>query len=97
MNIKLLSNRVLIDAGDLESKTPSGVIVAKKFEQGEMNMGTVVAVGYGKDDGDHGFLGMTVKVGDKVIFQYGSKVQIEGKTYITGTEDDIIMILNPSK
>ena len=96
MNIKLLSNRVLIDVGALETKTPSGVIIAKKFEPSDVNEGVIVAVGPGKDM-EQGHVSMKVAVGDKVLFQYGQKIQVEGKTYIFGSEDDIIMVLNPSK
>ena len=91
MNIKLLSNRVLIDVGALETKTPSGVIVSKTFEPSEVNSGVVVAVGEGKDT-EQGHVSMKVGVGDSVAFQYGQKISVEGKTYILATEDDVIMI-----
>ena len=92
MNIKLLSNRVLIDVGAIETKTPSGVIVSKTFEPSEVNSGVVVAIGEGKRDEIGDLQAPRVHVGDSVAFQYGQKISVEGKTYILATEEDVIMI-----
>ena len=92
MNIILLSNRVLIDVGAVETKTPSGVIISKAFEPSEVNSGVVVAIGPGKDT-EQGHVSMKTAVGDKVAFMYGQKFLLEGKTYILVTEDDVIAII----
>ena len=92
MNIKLLSNRVLIDVGAIETKTPSGVIVSKAFEPSDVNSGVVVAVGDGKRREDGSIWKPIVSLGDRIVFQYGQKISVEGKTYILATEEDVIMI-----
>ena len=96
-NIRLLSNRVLIDVGSMETKTPSGVFVSKVFEPSDVNSGVIESVGEGKWTAEHGKEPRKVKVGDKVMFQYGQKVQIDGKNYILATEDDVVMILESTK
>lgn len=95
MNIKLLDDRVLVDMGD--EKTKSGLIVSKNRDdenQGEYQIGKVVASGPGKylDNGTRLING--VFVGDKIMFQYGKEVEVEGKKYMLMKAEDVVMILN---
>lgn len=92
MDVKLLSNRVLIDTEGVEIKKPSGLIISKTPEQGDIQTGVVLAVGPGKLN-ENTVVPMNVKKGDKVMFQYGNKVVVENKNYILVNEDDILMIL----
>lgn len=93
MQIKLLSDRVLIDAGDTEVKTSSGLIVTKSKDASDFQNGTVTAVGPGKWEPGNGFISVQVEVGQKVIFQYGKEIMIEGKPYQLVNQSDIIMVL----
>ena len=103
MNVKLLSDRVLIDAEGAETKTDTGLIISKAKDPGEFNRGIVVAVGPGKTvDGMHHNefdvpidekYPMQVRVDDKVVFQYGKEFHHEGKVYQLVNESDIIMVL----
>lgn len=95
MNIQLLSNRVLIKTDEKEVKTASGVIITKNLQPGDINSGVIVAVGTGKDT-EQGHVSMKVKVGDQVMYHYGSKVQVEGESYVLANEDDIIAITKPA-
>ena len=92
MNIKLLGNRVLIKLDNSDEKTNGGVFITRYNTPDSYSRGIVVAVGQGKitDRGD--FVPLGVKVDEKVIFQYGKEIQVEGKTYLLVMEDDIIMI-----
>lgn len=93
-NIKLLGDKVLIKADNEERKTNSGVIIAKKEEQGDFSTGIVVAIGNGKKT-DYGetVTPPNVEIGDKVIFQYGQKIYVEDEQYSLVCGPDIIMII----
>ena len=93
MNIKLLGARILIKAKDEETKTESGLIVPPKNDRGDIQLGEVVAVGPGRTTDQGTFLVTKVAVGNNVLFQYGTPISIEGKSYLLVTEDDIVAIV----
>ena len=92
-NIKLLADRVLVELNTIE-KTNSGIILVKspQPDPSDYKIGTVVAVGPGKMDGPIRHE-IAIKNDDKVMFQYGSEIKIEGKSYILIKEEDIVMII----
>lgn len=92
-----LGDRVLIkelDAKDTERKTASGIIIPETVSDDKgAKQGTVVAVGAGRyDDGE--LIPMTVKVGDKVIYQWGDLIKIDGEEYSVVSESNILGIVN---
>lgn len=91
-NIKLLGSRVLIDTGDTESKTDSGLIVSRSNNPDDIQSGVVISVGGGSiSDG----IWQDVKgvdVGDTVMFHYGTKLELDGKHYMLVNESDIILV-----
>ena len=93
MNIKLLSDRILIEADDKEQKRDSGLILSKNPEPGDLQSGTVVATGEGRLE-EGAIVPTGVSKGDKVMFQYGSKVDVDGKTLTLVRADDIIMVIS---
>ena len=93
MNIKLLGDRVLIEADKVENKTESGIIVKKEEEMGDYMTGTVVAIGNGKSDGHGNWEKVHQAEGNKVIFQYGKPIIVEKKKYLIVLESDIIMVI----
>ena len=94
MNIKPLSNRVVIEPIGEEQTTKSGIVLPDTADKKPVK-GQIVAVGPGKinDKGDRN--PMSVKVGDKVLFKkYGpDEVEVEGKKYLVGDEDDVLAVL----
>lgn len=91
LNIELIGDKILVEVDD-EVKNPSGLIVSKSSDPGEVKTGKVVAVGRGKFENGQ-LQDMQVMLGDTVWFQYGTKVMIEGKPYIMITESgDVIGI-----
>ena len=62
LNIKPLSDRVLIEPEAAETKTASGIYIPETAKE-KPQRGKVVAVGKGNKDHD-----MTVKVGDTVLY-----------------------------
>ncbi|MFA6325366.1 MAG: co-chaperone GroES [Candidatus Paceibacterota bacterium] len=89
---KLLLDRVLIEPEEQTGVTEAGVYISKDKQQGEYRIGIVKEIGTGKHF-DSGFLKtIDVSVGDRVLFQYGAEILIEGKMYLLVMNDDIIRI-----
>ncbi len=89
LNIKPLSDRVLIEPAAAETKTASGIFIPDTAKE-KPQKGTVVAVGNGTKDYD-----MTVKVGDTVLYgKYaGTELKFEGSDYLIMKEEDILAII----
>jgi|SRR3989344_6091889 len=93
--IKPLQDRVLIreHSDDKEKKTSSGIIIpASANSDKEGKRGEVVAVGPGVID-DGKLKSVSVKVGDKVLFQWGDKVGIDGEEYYLVRESEILAVI----
>ncbi|APG60554.1 co-chaperone GroES [Christiangramia salexigens] len=89
LNIKPLSDRVVIEPVAAENKTASGIIIPETAKE-KPQKGNVVAVGKGTKDHE-----MTVKVGDKVLYgKYaGTELKLDGTDYLIMREDDILAIV----
>ena len=89
LNIKPISDRVVIAPLAAETTTASGIIIPDTAKE-KPQKGTVVAVGNGKKDEP-----LTVKVGDTVLYgKYaGTELKLEGKDYLMMREDDILAII----
>jgi len=95
MQLKPLSNRLFIEPLAAETKTKSGIVLPESGTGEKPMMGKVIATGPGKIV-DGKLVAMTVKVGDSVLFKkYGpDEIEIEGKKYLVGDEDDVLAVLN---
>ena len=89
LKIQPLSDRVLVEPQEAETKTSSGIYIPDSAKE-KPQQGKIVAVGKGKKDHE-----MTVKVGDTVLYgKYsGSELKLEGKDYLIMREDDILAII----
>lgn len=95
MNFKPLSNHLFLEALEEEKITKSGIVLPDSAEKEKPIKGKVLAVGPGKLNEKGERIPMSVKVGDMVIFKkYGpDEVEIDGKKYLVGDEDDILAII----
>lgn len=95
MNIKPLSDHILIEAAAEEEKTASGILLPDTAEKDKAEQGVIVAVGPGKKTEDGKIMMLSVKPGDKVLFsKYGpSEIKVDGKDYLMAVESDILAIL----
>lgn len=95
MNFKPLSNHLFIEPLEEEKKTKGGIVLPDSAEKERPIKGKVIAAGPGKRGENGEMIPMSVKVGDSVLFKkYGpDEVEIEGKKYLVGDEDDILAIL----
>lgn len=95
MNFKPLSNHLFLEPLDEEKKTKGGIVLPDTAEKEKPIKGKVLAVGPGKRGEDGRVQPMSVKVGDVVLFKkYGpDEIEMEGKKYLVGDEDDILAII----
>lgn len=98
MNIKPLSNHVLVAPVEDEAKqTKSGIVLPDTADKKKQSRGTVVAIGPGKmkDSGER--LPVSVAVGQTVLFKepWGEESKIEDgdKKYFLVEEDDILAVI----
>ena len=93
MNLKPLSDRVILKALEAEEKTKGGIILTSSAKE-KPEMAEVVAVGPGgMVDGKE--IVMTVKVGDKVLTSKysGTEVKVDGEEYTIVRQNDILAIV----
>ncbi len=96
MQFKPLSNHLFLEPLEEEKTTKSGIVLPDTAEKERPVKGRVVAVGPGKmNESSNERIPMSVKVGDMVLFKkYGpDEVELDGKKYLVGDEDDILAIL----
>jgi Co-chaperonin GroES (HSP10) len=89
MKIRPLSDRVLVEPKEAETKTASGLYIPDTAKE-KPQEGKVLAVGPGKKDEP-----MEVKEGDTVLYgKYaGTEINVDGKTYIMMRQSDILAII----
>jgi chaperonin GroES len=95
MEIKPLSDHILIEAMPQEEKTESGIFLPETVEKERPEQGKVVAVGTGKKLSSGKVIPLDVKKGDVVLFtKYGpNEIKVNGKEYLIAKQEDILAIL----
>jgi len=95
MNLKPLSDRLVVKPLDNEEKTASGIIVPETAKEKPMQ-GEVIAVGPGRMDDAGKRIKMDVKVGDKVMYgKYsGTEFKLDNIDYLIMNENDVLAIFN---
>ncbi len=89
MNVKPLSDRVLVLPTPAEEKTVGGLIIPDTAKEKPL-VGKVVAVGPGTSE-----IKMEVKVGDQVLYgKYaGQEISVDGTDYLIMKQSDIFAII----
>jgi chaperonin GroES len=92
MNLKPLSNHILIEPLEEEKVSKGGIVLPDTVEKEKPVKGKIIATGPGKINENGEVVKMSVKVGDVVLFKkYGpDEFEIEGKKYLIGDEDDVL-------
>ena len=95
MKIRPLHDRVIVKRTEAESKSAGGIVLTGSAAE-KSTRGEVLAVGNGRvlDSGE--VKAMSVKVGDKVIFNegYGVKTEkLDGQEVLILSENDILAIV----
>ncbi len=94
MNLKPLSDRVVVKMVELEETTKSGIILPGTAKE-KPQVAEVVAVGPGKTE-DGALVPMTIKVGDRVITSKysGTEVKLGNDEYVIVRQDDILATID---
>jgi len=95
MNIKPLSDYILIEPIKEEEKTKSGILLPETADKEKSEQGKVIAVGPGKRTSDDKIIPMSVKVGQKVLFaKYDPReIKVDGKEYLIAKQEDILAVI----
>ena len=89
MNVKPLSDLVMILPNPAEEKTAGGLIIPDTAKEKPL-AGKVIAVGPGTSE-----IKMEVKVGDQVLYgKYaGQEINVDGTDYLIMKQQDILAII----
>lgn len=92
--VRPLSNRVIIDP-DQPAASRGGIILPDRSRE-QPQTGFVVAVGPGLLHSDGHRVPMSVRIGQRVLYQRysGKDIEAAGITYVILTEDNILAILD---
>lgn len=95
MNIKPLSNNIILEQLKEEEKTKGGILLPQSAEKERPQQGKVVAVGPGKTNSQGKVIPMSIKKGDVVLFsKYGPhEIKVDNKEYLVLKEEDILAII----
>ena len=95
MNIKPLSDHILIEPIKEEEKTKAGILLPETAEKEKPEEGLIVAVGPGRKVSSGKVIPMDIKPGQKVLFtKYGpNEIKVDGKEYLIAKEEDILAII----
>ncbi len=95
MNIKPLSDHILIEPIKEEEKTKTGILLPETAEKERPEQGKVIAVGPGKKNEDGKIIPIDVKPGQTVLFtKYGpNEIKVDEKEYLIAKEEDILAII----
>ena len=95
MNIKPLSDYVLIEPIEEKEQTESGIFLPDTAKKERPEQGEIVAVGPGRKTDEGKVISMEVKKGDKVLFtKYGpNEIKVDDKEYLITRESDILAII----
>jgi chaperonin GroES len=94
MEIRPLSDRILVLRIEEEERTSGGIIIPDTAKE-KPQEGKVVAVGPGKLDDDGNRIPLEIKKEDRVLFgKYaGTEIKIDGVEHLIMREDDILGII----
>ena len=89
MNIKPLSDRVLIEPTAAEEVTMGGIIIPDSAKEKPLR-GKVLAVGQGTKDEE-----MVLKAGDEVLYgKYaGTEIEADGVKYLMMRQSDVLAVV----
>lgn len=94
MNLRPLSDRVVVRRMEEEKTTAGGIVLPDSAKEKPVK-GEILAVGEGKRADNGTVIPMSVKVGDKVLFgKYaGQEIKVDGQEVLVMREDDVIAVL----
>ncbi|MDP6042415.1 MAG: co-chaperone GroES [Candidatus Latescibacteria bacterium] len=94
MNVRPLSDRILVRRVDADEQVKGGIIIPDTAKEAPQEA-EVVAVGPGKPNKSGDVIAPAVKPGEKVLIgKYaGTEIEIDGNDYVIVNEDDVLGII----
>ncbi len=94
LKLKPLGSRVVIKALDREEVTKSGIVIPDTAKE-KPQEGRVLAVGPGGLDKNGNKVVMTLKEGDRVLYQKysGTEFKLEGEELLVISQEDILALI----
>lgn len=94
MNLRPLSDRVVIRRVDSEAVTKGGIVIPDAAAE-KADQGTVLAVGPGKRNDNGQLSPIDVAVNDRVLFGKfaGQTVKVDGEELLVLKEEDILAVI----
>ena len=95
MKLKPLGDRLIVRAIEEEETTASGIVLPDTAKE-KPQEGVIRAAGDGRVLENGTKLGMSVKVGDRVLYRKysGSEVKIDGTEFLIIPEKDILAVVD---
>lgn len=92
--IKPLSDYLLVEPLERETKLPSGIVIPDTAKE-KPQEGRVLAVGPGRRDEKGDVVPMSVKAGSIVMYKKwgGTEIKIEGKELLLVKEEDVLALI----
>lgn len=93
-NIRPLSDRIVVEPKELESKTAGGIVIPDTADKDKPMRGKVIAIGNGKFI-DGKMQPLQVKIGDEILFgKYaGTAVKLNEKEWLVMREEDVMGVI----
>ena len=94
MNVRPLSDRILVRRVDAEEQVKGGIIIPDTAKETPQEA-EVVAVGPGKRNKNGDVIAPAVKSGEKILIgKYaGTEIEVDGDDYVIVNEDDVLGII----
>jgi chaperonin GroES len=94
LNLRPLSDRLVVEPQEKEEKTASGIILPETAKE-KPQKGTVLAAGPGRTDDNGKRIEMDVKTGDVVLYVRfaGTEVKINDRKLLILKESDVLAIV----
>jgi chaperonin GroES len=94
MNLKPLSDRVVVRRVDSEAVTKGGIVIPDAATE-KADQGTVLAVGPGRRNKEGELVALDVIVNDRVLFGKfsGQTVKVDGEELLILREEDILGVI----
>ena len=94
MSFNAIEDKVIVKTLKVEETTSSGLFLPDAASS-MPDQGTVVSAGPGRHTLSGAFIPMTVKVGDRVLFnaRAAQKIELEGEEYLIFLNDHILAIV----
>lgn len=94
MNVRPLSDRLLVKRVVSDSKTAGGLYIPENAKE-KPSEGTVISVGSGKVLSDGKIRTPEVRAGDTVLFSKfsGTEIKVDGIEHVILREDDVLGII----